>query len=39
MGLENVRFQVDFSAVEPMDLGADAIRFCFRLILANLLLL
>ena len=29
MGLENVRFQVDFSAVEPMDLGADAIRFLF----------
>ena len=29
MGLENVRFQVDFSAVEPMDLGADAICFLF----------
>ena len=29
MGLENVRFRVDFSAVEPMDLGADAICFLF----------
>ncbi len=29
MGLANVRFAVDFSAVEPMDLGADAISFLF----------
>ena len=29
MGLENVRFRVDLSAVEPMDLGADAICFLF----------
>jgi DNA repair protein RecN (Recombination protein N) len=29
MGLENVRFRVDFSAVDPMDLGADAICFLF----------
>ena len=29
MGLENVRFRVDFSAAEPMDLGADAICFLF----------
>ena len=29
MGLENVRFQVDFSAVEPMETGADAICFLF----------
>ena len=29
MGLENVRFRVDFSAVEPMDLGADTICFLF----------
>jgi len=29
MGLENVRFRVDFSAAEPMELGADAICFLF----------
>jgi len=29
MGLDNVRFQVEFSTVEPMETGADGISFLF----------